>query len=139
MLKDDAKKPMNKDMLTEEHGACKFCGQMAVLQVPETWDDEMINEYATELCKCSDAQVYTSRKQRLEKAEEIIDRTFTKPKMMISDQAIGTLKRASACIIAHEFESIQLRDGEVTATIAKGSDGKIVISGSYKEKDSGKV
>lgn len=139
MLKDDVKKPINEKMLTEENGACKFCGQMAVLQVPEIWDDDQINEYATELCKCNDAQVYTSRKQRLEKAEEIIDRTFTKPKMTITDPAIMTLKRASACIIGHEFESLQLKCGEVTATISEGSEGMITISGSYKEKDGGKI
>lgn len=110
-----------------------------MLSAPEHWDNDLLDEYATELCKCSDAQVYTTRKRRLEKAEGIIDATFSKKNMTITDTAILTLKKACACMIQHEFDAIQLKCGEVTATIAENSDGKITITGSRKEKDGGSV
>ncbi len=108
------------------------------MKAPKEWEQDKIDELSTESCSCNDAKVYTKRKERLEKAEKIIHDTFSKPKMQITDQAIETLKRASACMIAREFDSIQLKCGEVTATITTG-DGKIIISGSRKEKEGGEA
>ena len=135
MLKNDVK---NAKKVTDREGGCKFCGQIAILKAPKEWEQDKIDELATESCSCNDAKVYTKRKERLEKAEKIIHDTFSKPKMQITDQAIETLKRASACMIAREFDSLQLRCGEVTATISAG-DGKIIISGTRKEKEGGEA
>lgn len=136
MLKNDVKQ---EKKVTDREGGCKFCGQIAILKAPKEWEQDKIDELATESCSCNDAKVYTKRKERLEKAEKIIHDTFSKPKMQITDQAIETLKRASACMIAREFDSLQLRCGGVTATITMAGDGKIHIKGSRKEEAGGEV
>lgn len=98
------------------------------------------NELATEMCNCTEAKVYSIRKKRLERAEQIIEKTFKgTPKMQLTDPAVETLKRGVACMIQHEFDVMQVKCGGVTATITMAGDGKIHIKGSRKEEAGGEV
>ena len=40
-------------------GECRFCGQIISLEVPKSFTQEEINEEATKLCKCLEAERYT--------------------------------------------------------------------------------
>lgn len=100
----------------------------------------MLDELATEMCNCTEAKVYSVRKKRLERAEQIIEKTFKgTPKMQLTDPAVETLKRGVACMIQCEFDTLQLKCGAVTATITKPAPGKILIKGSRKEEAGGEV
>lgn len=59
-------------LLVQRTGACRFCGQMATLEAPETWSDEDIDELAVEKCKCGRAGIYTGKKKRKERAKKAI-------------------------------------------------------------------
>lgn len=59
-------------LLVQRTGACRFCGQMATLEAPETWSDEDIDELAVENCKCGRAGIYAGKKKRKERAKKAI-------------------------------------------------------------------
>lgn len=63
-------------ILTTTTGACKFCGQSAVVEVPEEWQGSDTDEYITEKCECSEACRYTTKKRTIEKSEETIEYQF---------------------------------------------------------------
>ena len=58
--------------LVPTEGACKFCGQLTVIQVPGDWSDEEKNEYATEMCKCPEADWYRLNKLKKEKGRKLV-------------------------------------------------------------------
>lgn len=63
-----------------QYGACRFCGQIrAIFPLEGPWDDEQLNECASEICTCSGAQNYVGIKERLECASEIIANKFGHP------------------------------------------------------------
>lgn len=62
--------------LTTTTGACKFCGQSSVVEVPEEWQGGDTDEYVTEKCECLDARLYTTKKRTIEKSEETIEYQF---------------------------------------------------------------
>ena len=59
-------------LLVQRTGACRFCGQMATLEAPETWSDEDIDELAVENCKCGRAGIYAGKKKRKERGKKAI-------------------------------------------------------------------
>lgn len=67
MLKNLVKE--NKDRAVEKNGACKFCGQIKLVEALEEFNEDELNELATEQCNCYEAQNYTSRLYRKEKAD----------------------------------------------------------------------
>lgn len=67
MLKNLVKE--NKDRAVEKNGACRFCGQIKLVEALEEFNEDELNELATEQCNCYEAQNYTSRLYRKEKAD----------------------------------------------------------------------
>ena len=57
------------DGLNVQAGSCRFCGQMAQIETLFPWPQEKLDEAATEMCKCGEAQNYTSRKKTGGKSE----------------------------------------------------------------------
>lgn len=63
--------------LEVQYGTCKFCGQIATIRpIFGPWEQSKLDECASEICGCEDAKRYAGRKERLEKAEELIDLKF---------------------------------------------------------------
>lgn len=67
MLKNLVKE--NKDRAVEKNGACRFCGQIKLVEALEEFNEDELNELATEQCNCYEAQNYISRLYRKEKAD----------------------------------------------------------------------
>lgn len=74
MLKSDLEelKREHPDGLEVQTGACRFCGQMAQIETLFPWEQEKLNEAATELCTCGEALYYTSRKKTGRESEKNI-------------------------------------------------------------------
>lgn len=135
MLKDEIKDKKVK----EGEGECRYCHQMMAIKALPEWDQDTKNELATELCSCKEAKLYSQSKKRLEKAEDVINKTFKgSAQFSLSAPAIETLKRGVGCMIQHEFDQLQLKCGAVTATITEVG-GKIHIKGSRKMEAGGEV
>lgn len=78
MLSEELKKIKKEcpEILIPARGGCRFCGQIAGIEVPAEWDEDMCNEAVTELCDCGEAEIYTGRKKRKEKAAKAIEDQF---------------------------------------------------------------
>lgn len=78
MLKDEIKrvKRENPGSIETKTGACRFCGQMASLEVPGDWGGQLLDEAATELCTCWEAESYTRKKGQKERAIKAIEEQF---------------------------------------------------------------
>lgn len=71
MLSEEVNERILHNMpLVSTEGACKFCGQITAIQVPGDWMDEEKNEYATEMCKCPEADWYRLNKLKKEKGRK---------------------------------------------------------------------
>ena len=57
-------------------GTCKFCGQIATLQVPEGFTQAIIDEEATKKCDCPEAQAFTKQQEEIANAEGMIKEFF---------------------------------------------------------------
>lgn len=66
----------NKDRAVEKNGACRFCGQIKLVEALEEFNEDELNELATEQCNCYEAQNYISRLYRKEKADFRIEELF---------------------------------------------------------------
>ena len=78
MLKDKLKE-WEQEMpegLHEQLGGCRFCGQSKMLHLAAPWDNEKCDEAATEMCDCTQAVIYTNRKNRKEKVTKAIEENF---------------------------------------------------------------
>lgn len=58
------------------NGVCKFCGQVAAMEVPDDFTIEQANEEATKKCQCPEAQSWTLREYNRTTATEFIKDTF---------------------------------------------------------------
>ena len=50
-------------------GACRFCGQNKMIEVPNGYKQEEIDEEVTCECKCDEAKAYQEKKEREERLE----------------------------------------------------------------------
>ena len=66
----------NKDRAVEKNGACRFCGQIKLVEALEEFNEDELNELATEQCNCYEAQNYISKLYRKEKADFRIEELF---------------------------------------------------------------
>lgn len=81
MIRDELRKERDERFDSEDlevqYGTCKFCGQVATIHPAfGPWDQEKLDECASEVCGCPKAIIYSGRKERLEKAAKLIDMKF---------------------------------------------------------------
>ena len=50
-------------------GACRFCGQNKMIEVPSGYTQDEIDEEVTLECKCDEAKAYKEKKEREERLE----------------------------------------------------------------------
>lgn len=53
-------------------GTCKYCGQIATLEVPERFTQEEIDEEVVKKCDCPEAQAFTKQQETIAAAEGMI-------------------------------------------------------------------
>lgn len=136
LYKEIEKKKDNLEELVQATIACRFCGQVAVREVPEDWDEEKRNELATETCDCDAAKHYTFNKQRAERAAGRIELLFgSKHEKPISDDARELLHGAVAPIINGDISKLQLdTDAGIQGKISITSKGSIKVARTDKQK-----
>lgn len=126
MLSEEVKKMRLQHMsLIPTEGACKFCGQIAAIEVPEDWLDEERNEYATEMCECPEADLYRLNKLKKENGRKRVKSLFERDQ---SDAVKSFLQAAVELIADEEISSITVKIDDVTkADIKTGSKGGIRV------------
>ena len=126
-----------KDELVTETGACRYCGQLAQVEVPATWDEDKINELVTEKCECCDAVEYAKMKNRKANAHEKIVLLFGgKSAMPVDDKAEELLHLAVEAAVEWDIEkiSVDIKDG-TKGKISRTAKGSIKIERSESKKN----
>lgn len=124
MLKDDIKEltEENPEQIEEKEVVCRFCGQYRKAKVLKDWGIQDLDEIGVELCNCAEAQGYTVRKYRKERA-------LSKARKMFSDESEQPIKENVLSMI---YASIELADKEeikkVTIEIEKGLKANIQLT-----------
>lgn len=134
MLRDKVK---NYDELITVNGSCRFCGQMMTVEVPDSWNEEMINELVVEKCECNDAVGYTGLKRRKERAHEKIRILFGDGAAVpVDDKAEKLLHMAADAALEWDIEKItvDIKDG-TKGNIKRNAKGNIKIERSESSKN----
>lgn len=126
MLSEEVKEMRLQHMpLVPTEGACKFCGQIAAIEVPGGWSDEERNEYATEMCECPEADWYRLNKSKKEKGRKRVKSLFERDQ---PDVVKEFLQAAVELIADEDISSITVKIDDITkADIKTGSKGGIRV------------
>lgn len=126
MLSEEVNERILHNMpLVSTEGACKFCGQITAIQVPGDWMDEEKNEYATEMCKCPEADWYRLNKLKKEKGRKRVKSLFERDQ---PDVVKEFLQAAVELIADEDISSITVKIDDVTkADIKTRSKGGIRV------------
>lgn len=116
----------NEEKTISKQAACKFCGQMAAVEVlPDQTEDEW-NEIATELCHCETAKKYVLVKGQTERSHEKINELFgEKSSYELEEDRMNYLHAAVEPIVKGQIK---------TATIEITGESKMKIQRTKKEK-----
>ena len=114
-------------------GACKYCGQIIALEVPESYTREMIDEEATKKCDCPEAETETKRQQAIAYADGAIKDFFKDKDGLESIQNI--LLQSVEPLAYGRIGKISISGGEYTAMMKPGKSG-IKLTLVYATKES---
>lgn len=72
MLREDVEKMEREDPenVITTHAGCRYCGQYLQIKVIKGWNDHLVEEFAVEMCNCTEAMEYVNRKYRRERAKK---------------------------------------------------------------------
>lgn len=139
MLKDDIKefKREKPDGLNTQTGVCCFCGQMAQIETLFSWEQEKVNEAATEMCTCYGAKEYTRKKGQKERACKAIDEQFGQQDGAdeVDELIRDMLKEIAELIVEEKMNSATMDIGNgLKAKISITSKGYIKVERQKTEK-----
>lgn len=114
-------------------GTCKYCGQIATLELPEKFTQEEIDEEVTRKCDCPEAQAATKQQEMIASAEGTIKEFFKDREGM--DAIKDLLLQAVEPMARKEIGSISISKGGYTGNMKPGKD-TIKIQLKYTTVDS---
>ena len=110
-------------------GYCEDCGQAKQFQTSGGVEQTLLNEWATEECKCSAATERRLIKQRKERATTNIEKLFGER----FPETAEVLVTALPFIIDDRIESITIKTGcDIDAKISVTSKGKVKVEKKMK-------
>ena len=117
------KKDKTEDMpqLKNVQGKCRYCGQYAAIEVPESFNEIDIEEEATKRCGCAEAKEYTRSKERTANGEAAVKTLFTNTEGLdvMKKKMLDTVKE----LVEHDLDSITLKKGGYTCKMKPSKDG----------------
>ena len=114
--------------MSEYKGACKFCGQICVVDADENTSIEELDILATLQCTCREAVKFQYEKMFKDDSYRFIDE-------MIEDEEINGLMKAAADKIAtHKILGASFSAGQRKYTIQRGKDGP-KVSKTFVQKE----
>lgn len=123
MLKEDVEEMEREepDNVITTHAGCRYCGQFLQIKVIKGWNDHLVEEFAVEMCDCTEAMEYVNRKYRKErakrKAESILKGQIPDKDLEFVNQAIDLadkelVKKVTIQINAEMKVTVQLTSQE---------------------------
>jgi len=74
--------------MKQTSGMCKYCHQIRVLQVPDDYDETMVNEEATKGCKCEEARAEQMIQDIIACTESTIRQFFKEKDMELFEKTL---------------------------------------------------
>ncbi len=118
--------------MTTKEGTCKYCGQIKLMNIPETFNQEDIDDEATRACDCAEARAYTKREENIAGAESGI-RDLFKDLEELNDVKKLMLD-AVRPVAESKISKISISKGRYTAGMKPGKDA-IKVSLKYTEEE----
>lgn len=116
--------------MKEVKHACRFCGQFALVEVPDSFTDEEIGEEVALQCKCKPAKEYQEKKEKEEQLEmaKTSAKGTTFELFHESHPDVEELLNAAINPVADgKIKSVTIKTGgKTTATIKKSKDTIVV-------------
>ena len=135
MLIDIEEKKKAEGELTESRrGACRFCGQISIVEVPVDWEDDKVDDLVTETCKCDKAEVYRYKQSRKDKAVAGIEKQFGEER--VSKEAMDILKEAVNMVLDGHCDTVQINVGNIKGKVSINAKGAIKVEKTKTEKES---
>lgn len=118
--------------LIKVNGACKYCGQFVVMDVPENWTTDQIEEEATRKCTCEKAKAEML-------IEDIISTSVYNLKEMFKDNEDLKVMRDMALVMVEplsrkRLDKVSMSHGNYALSM-KRKTAKISISLKYTDED----
>lgn len=122
-------------ILIMKRGGCRYCGQIADLEVPEGWEENVCDEVATEMCECISATIYTRKKRQKEKAAEAIEEQFGETGSGTEDDVRELLTDIADKVVEQKINSGTIDMGNGTkAKISINAKGLVKVERTKTEK-----
>lgn len=134
--------------LEVQYGTCRFCHQLvSIYPLIGPWPQDKADECAAEICGCPRSVTYAGRKQRKERADELIRIKFGGAAMTDEDYIENSVKVceclsiiASAVVDELIGKTTVSVTGRIKCTISLNARGdKIKIERTITKKDTGEV
>ena len=122
--------------MKQTEGACIYCGQIQMLEVPDNFTEEDINLEVTKRCKCTEAEVYTRREEQIAGAERAIKDIFKDYDNL--NEVKDYLITAARPVAENKFSKISISKGNYTASMKPGKDA-IKISLKFTEEQTKEI
>lgn len=124
MLREDVEEMEREDPenVITTHAGCRYCGQYLQIKVIKGWNDHLVEEFAVEMCNCTEAMEYVNRKYRRERAKKKAEKLL---QGQIPDKDLEFVN-----------EAIELADKELVkkVTIQVNAEMKVTVQLTSQEK-----
>lgn len=129
----------NHGYLATKEGGCRFCGQIATLEVDPEWQQSVIDELATECCDCNDAMDYARKKAQKENARAYIREQFAR-EIERKEGLEELLYSIADMAVEEKIKSVSIDiTGRVKGRVGMTAKGTVKIERTKTDKESGEA
>lgn len=129
MLKEDLEEMEKEEpanVITTSAG-CRYCGQFLQIKVIKDWNEHLVEEFAVEMCNCTDAMEYVNRKYRRERAKK---KAETLLKGQIPDKDLEFVNQAIELTDKELIKKVTIQiNAEMKVTVQLTSQEKLKVEG----------
>ena len=116
--------------MSEQIGACRFCGQIGVVQSEKELTQVQLDEEATWNCKCEEARKMREQEENLRMATSAVETLFRD-----MEKEAQLLKEACKLLADGTLKSVSIdTGGTVKASLKSTAKGKIKVTRKMSEK-----
>ena len=110
-----------KPQMKSVQGKCRYCGQYAAIEVPESFNEIDIEEEATKRCGCAEAKEYTRSQERTANGEASVKALFKDVEGLdvVKKKMLGSVKD----LCEHDIDGITIKKGTYTCKMKPSKDG----------------
>lgn len=129
MLKEDVEEMEREepDNVITTHAGCRYCGQYMQIKVIKDWNDHLVEEFAVEMCNCTEAMEYVNRKYRKERAKKKAESIL---KGQIPDKDLEFVNKAIDLADKELVKKVTIQiNAEMKVTVQLTSQEKLKVEG----------